>query len=559
MLDFALDRALWERVRYGEEFARYREEIHALYAASFREEPRPHSVEETLVRTNNMLWRLHFDQLQSAALMARIYPENEEYFDNLLKIVWAYLNDYSWAPLGHFTMQYYGETPADFDCGLIDIFAASAGFALAEIKNLFRDRFPRLILDRISYELRRHIIDPYLNRKFFWETHNNNWTAVCAGGVGSVLLYEDPDTYYACQGRLHDAMECYLASFGEDGMCEEGVGYWGFGFGFFAAFAALEREKTEGKVDWFARPKVKSIAKYLQKMFLQPDVLVTFGDCNVTQRIPNGLPFLLRHIYGDEIEPVPHLPVCVEDNTHFNFCLRSILYYDPSNVSETMKDNVTYAEENSAYFVKRTPNYGFACKGGHNGESHNHIDVGNFILARNNRAIIADIGAGPYEDGYHTDRRYTFFHPSAAAHNLPMIDGVSEDSERRDTVIVRYDAAADTAKMDITSAFGMDHLTMAERAFAFTPDTVTMTDRFVLTREATVTERLITLTRPEVKDGFVTVDDVAFLAEDGLVPTVTEKDVLSHMEIAHKVYLLDYTLPAGKTEFRIRFEMKKEE
>ena len=558
MLDFARDKALWARVRTDDAFAVYRKEIKDLYEKSFREEPRPHSVEETLSRPGNMLWRLHFDQLQSAALMALIYPEEEIYFDSLLKIIWAYLNDYSWAPLGHFTMQYYGKTAADFDCGLIDIFAASAGFALAEIKSLFRDRFPRLIADRISYELKRHIIDPYLNRTFFWETHNNNWTAVCAGGVGSVLLYESPETYYAVKDRLHNAMECYLASFGEDGMCEEGVGYWGFGFGFFAAFAALERELTEGKVDWFARPKAKSIAKYLQKMFLQPDVLVTFGDCNVTQRIPNGLPFLLRHIYGDEIEPVPHLPVCVHDNTHFNFCLRSILYYDPSNVSEKLNDNVTYASEGSAYFVKRTPAYGFACKGGHNGESHNHIDVGNFILARNNRVIIADIGAGPYEDGYHTDRRYTFFHPSAASHNLPMIDGVSEDSIRRDSVPVDYDKTTDTAKMDITSAFGMEHLTSAERTFAFAPDSVTMTDRFSLTREATVTERLVTLTAPVMGDGFVTVDGVEFITEDGLMPTVTEKDVTSHMGARHKVYLLDYTLPRGVTEFRIRFAMGNE-
>ena len=59
--------------------------------------------------------------------------------------------------------------------------------------------------------------------------------------------------------------------------------------------------------------------------------------------------------------------------------------------------------------------------------------------------------------------------------------------------------------LDITSAFGMEHLTLAERAFAFTPDSVTMTDRFTLTREATITERLVTLIEPTMGDGFVAV------------------------------------------------------
>ena len=88
-----------------------------------------------------------------------------------------------------------------------------------------------------SYELRRRIIEPYRERRFFWEKHDNNWTAVCMGGVGSVLLYESPEVYYENRDRIHASMECYLASYKDDGMCVEGIGYWGFGFGFFSAFA----------------------------------------------------------------------------------------------------------------------------------------------------------------------------------------------------------------------------------------------------------------------------------------------------------------------------------
>ena len=264
MLDFAKDKKFWENVRQSDEFKWHREEIKELYDKAFKVEPRAHSAEDILGNDDKGLWRLQFDHLQSSALMALIYPENEEYYNNLLKIVWAYLGEYTWAPLGHYTEYYYQRTPKDFDFGLIDIFASSIALALAEIKNLFSDRFPQLLKDRISYELRRRTIEPYLNRKFFWETHDNNWTAVCAGGVGGVLIYEDPELFYQCQERLHSAMEHYLASYKNDGMCVEGVGYWGFGFGFFTTYALLEKELTQGKVDWFKRDKVKEIAKYLQ-------------------------------------------------------------------------------------------------------------------------------------------------------------------------------------------------------------------------------------------------------------------------------------------------------
>ena len=209
MLDFAKDKALWQRVRTSDDYIQHRKEIKEIYDEAFTEEPRPHSVEEILNNNDKGLWLRSLNQLQSATMMSLIYPDNEEYYNNLLRIVWAYCNDYSWAPLGHYTMQYYGKTPADFDPGLIDIFAASAGFAMAEIKNLFKDRFPKLITDRITYELRKRIIEPYMTRKFFWESHNNNWTAVCTGAVGGVLIYEAPDIYYANQKRIHDSMDCF--------------------------------------------------------------------------------------------------------------------------------------------------------------------------------------------------------------------------------------------------------------------------------------------------------------------------------------------------------------
>ena len=561
MLDLAKNSKFWEKVRTSRDYAWQVEEIKEIYNRAFKKTPRPHSAKEILDVDDKGLWRLQFDQLQSSFLLSLIYPDNEEYYNSLIDIIWAYLNEYTWAPLGHYTEYYYQRTPKDFDFGLIDIFASSVAFSLAEIKNLFKDKFPKLLNDRISYELRRRTIEPYLTRKFFWESHDNNWTAVCTGGVASVLIYEAPELFFANQERIHKSMRCYLDSYKDDGMCVEGVGYWAFGFGFFSSYAMLEKEITNGEVDWFKEPKVKEIARFLQKTFLQKNVLVTYGDCSVMQDYQTGLPHLLKHIYGDEIESLPReLAYVGKHNTHPCFLLRSILYHNNDYYSDTLSTNATYTAKGSNYFVKRTEAYGFTTKGGNNGESHNHIDVGTFIIARNNKQIICDIGAGPYEDGYHSDRRYTFFHPSAYSHNMPLLNGVGEDSIRREDVCVEYDENTSTASMDIATAYGVDFLKSLKRSFTFENEQITLKDQFTLTKETELTEHFVSLIEPRVNGTSLVIDDVTLENEYGIAPSITIKEVTAHMSGVgkHNVYIIDYILPKNQTEFVLKFKMPKQ-
>ncbi|MBQ7225225.1 MAG: heparinase II/III family protein [Clostridia bacterium] len=556
MLDFAKDKGFWERVRTSPEFEQHRRETKELYDKAFKTPPRSHTAEDILENNDHGLWRLQFDHIQSSALLSLIYPENEEYYKNLLESVWVYLNDYTWAPLGHYTEYYYQRTPKDFDYGLIDIFAASAALGLAEIKNLFMDRFPKLLTDRISYEIRRRTIEPFLSRRFFWETHDNNWTAVCTGAVGSVLMYEAPELYYENRERLHSAMESYLASYKDDGMCVEGVGYWSFGFGFFATFALLEREFTKGEVDWFKRPKVKEISKFISKMFLQTNVMATYSDAGFDSKYSVGLPHMLRYVYGDEVEklPIEH-GIVVYDNTHFNFALRSFIYYSEENNAKEMATDVTYSMPSSCYLTKRTGSYAFTVKGGNNGESHNHIDVGSFIIARNNKQIIADIGACPYWDGYHTDRRYTFFNPSAYAHSIPIFDGEGEDSIARDDVYVEYDWEKQRARLDIANGYGLDFVKKVDRVFDFEENRITLTDTFELDKEVEIKERFISVIEPKIVNGVAVIDDVSLVNEQGIEPVITVKETEKHLGGKYNVYILDYILPKGKSKFEIQFKI----
>ena len=552
MLDFAKEKSLWDNIRTSEDFARHREEIAKKYEDSFKIAPSAHTVEEILGKDDHGKWARSLNQLQSSALMSLIYPDNDEYYDNLLRIIWAYLDTYTWAPLGHYN-GYYDRTPDDYDIGLIDIFASSVAFSLAEIKNLFSDRLPQLIKDRISAELRRRTIEPFVNRKYFWEKHPNNWSSVCAGGVGGVLMYEDPELYMEQRERLDSAMQVYIDSYADDGVCVEGAAYWGFGFGFFVSYAMLQRELTNGEYDWFKNPKVKAIATFIQKMLLQTNVVASFSDCNPRENYWIGLPHILRDIYGDEVEKLPKTSGTIIEYTHFNFSLRSLIYYKPEYAVDKVAENVTYNMESTGYFTKRTKHYGFAAKGGNNGESHNHNDVGSFILAKDDKQILCDIGAGAYCDGYHGNQRYTFFHPSSFSHNLPFFDGVGQDGYRREDVKIEYIPHENTIYMDFTRGYGIDYLEKAERMFYFTDSVVTLNDRFTLKKDSVITERFVTKIKPKLLGKHVILDGVKISPVNNIVPTITLEKHPGHLaNTIDEVYCIDYVLE-GETEFTVDF------
>ena len=565
MFDKAKDKAFWATVRESDVYARHRAAIKAEYDRYFQVPPSPHTAKEILENNDHGKHFRHLCQLQSAALMALIYPENEEYYNNLVDIVWTYCNEYTWAPLGHYN-SYYNCTPADYDAGLIDIFAASTGFSLAEIKQLFADRFPKLLTDRITAEIRRHIIEPYLTRKFFWEKHDNNWTAVCTGAVGGTLMYEDPEAFLENQERLHASMECYLAPYGDDGMCVEGTAYWGFGFGFFATYAMLEKEFTNGKVDWFARPKVKAIGSYVQEMFLEPAVMATYGDCNQKEGYWVGLHHMMHAVYPDVVEPLPLNKATYCTYTHFAFGLRSVVYYDPAAVCESLEKR-TYCRAGSSYFTKRTPYYGFGVKGGNNGESHNHIDVGTFIIGRHNRQVICDFGypgPGAHTGDYHGKDRYTNFNPSGFGHSIPYFGTTNQSSRALEGVrtLTVYDEKTETVTLDMTHAYynvaGVNSLV---RAFHFVgDDTIEMTDTYDYTGDETVTERLITNIQPRVEGNALYLDDMCITLASNATLNVVEQPYFDQFpdaegKFARICYCLDYAMAKGEKSFKLTITM----
>jgi hypothetical protein len=97
-----------------------------------------------------------------------------------------------------------------------------------------------------------------------------------------------------------------------------------------------------------------------------------------------------------------------------------------------------------------------AAQGLHNGKSHNHNDVGNFLLYLDGRPFIIDVGPEGYNARTFSSSRYEIWTMQSAFHNLPTINGfMQKEGKQFAARDVQYRADGDSAVfcLDIAGAY----------------------------------------------------------------------------------------------------------
>jgi hypothetical protein len=67
-----------------------------------------------------------------------------------------------------------------------------------------------------------------------------------------------------------------------------------------------------------------------------------------------------------------------------------------------------------------------AAWGGHNGQSHNHNDVGNVIVYADGQPVLVDVGAPEYTSRTFSPRRYEIWTMQSQWHTLPALNGFDQ-------------------------------------------------------------------------------------------------------------------------------------
>jgi hypothetical protein len=130
----------------------------------------------------------------------------------------------------------------------------------------------------------------------------------------------------------------------------------------------------------------------------------------------------------------------------------------------------------------------FAAQGGNNGESHNHNDVGNFILYAGETPVIVDAGVGTYTAKTFSKDRYTLWNMQSQWHNCPVVNGVQQmdGSQYKATEVTQK---AQTLGMNIEKAYPETAgIKTWRRTFDFGPGGLQLTDEYDLTTRKDTTE-----------------------------------------------------------------------
>ena len=86
-----------------------------------------------------------------------------------------------------------------------------------------------------------------------------------------------------------------------------------------------------------------------------------------------------------------------------------------------------------------------AVKGGHNGEHHNHNDVGSFVVASDGVPVIVDAGRPTYTQQTFGEGRYDIWTMQSGWHNVPVIAGHEQSPGARFAAAAVAASAGDDA------------------------------------------------------------------------------------------------------------------
>jgi hypothetical protein len=453
----------------------------------------------------------------------------------------------------------------------IDLMVAMKGWSLATIAGWHADQLSPALLLRLHAELRRRVIDPYLalvrggiqTNGMWWLRADNNWNSVCNGGVlGTALaIVESRAERAEIVAQVEANSAFYLRGFTADGYCSEGMGYWNYGFGHFAMVSETLATATGGRIRLLAGDQAARVAAYPAGLQILPGVYPAFADMDVRERPSSWFGALAaRQLHAS--------PLAMKASNLTVHDLRTLLTYEaamkvflpfdtegpPFADAARITGGHYWFKEAQVYTGRAAADFGVALKGGHNGEHHNHNDVGSFVIARGDRAVLVDPGLEVYTARTFGPRRYDSQVLNSYGHAVPVVAGRLQSTGRDHAarvVATSFTPEQDVVVLELAGAYDVPTLRSLRRTLTVrrgSKSEITMTDEVVFSEPQTFGTALITF-EPwrERSPGHLVVGD----GPAGLTIRVTSD---SEWEVSPES--LREQLPAGRIPTRLGLNLK---
>jgi hypothetical protein len=372
----------------------------------------------------------------------------------------------------------------------IDLWSSRMSWSLATAAYWLGDRLSPATRKLVADELERRTFAPYVSAitsgkpKMWWPTGTNNWNAVCTAGViGAALAQiESPGRRAFFLAAAEKNIRHYLDGIGPDGYCSEGLDYWSYGFGHYVLLAETVSQATGGKLDLFRLPKVEPLARFAVRMEILPGVYPALTDCTPgTQPDAALLAFVSRRwdLGLAEVER-KHLLLAGKfwDVSDDLFTLGVFGFANSASRTPPAAAEKSYALRDwfeagiliARPRTDRLDGLGVCLAGGNNAKSHNHNDLGSFVVALAGGTPLVDPGAEVYTSRTFSRRRYESDVINSFGHSVPRVAGTLQREGRQAEAKIlarRFTPQSDTLALDLTSAYPVPELTRLVRTFVF--------------------------------------------------------------------------------------------
>jgi hypothetical protein len=389
-------------------------------------------------------------------VLAECVESKGRFLDDIINGVWCICEESSWTTPQHSREKNGIKEPLpDVMEPIPDILSSETAELLSYVYYLLRaklDEVSTLICRRLQYEIRRRILKPYMERRdLYWmgfcgeRKEVNNWNPWVNSNCLSAFLLVEDDEVARIKGieRIVASLNVFLRIYSKKhyrGGCDEGPYYWNRAAGSLFDCLELLHNASSGRINLFNEPVVQDMGKFIYRAHIHEKYYNNFGDSDARLEPPAEIIYSYGRFINDSL--LMNLGKYIR-----NLGKEDKIWKVGFSMHRTLREVFNYGElckepgeapyirdlylediEMMAAREKEGSTEGFyvAVKGGHNGESHNHNDVGRFIVYFNGEPLIIDPGTVDYNPTTQGGNRYSVWVMQSAYHNLPIIDGFQQ-------------------------------------------------------------------------------------------------------------------------------------
>lgn len=383
-----------------------------------------------------------------ALMIAEIAENKGRFIDPIINGVWSICEESWWGVPAHLPKTKDLSGLMDVSKPFVELFSAETATFLSWADYFFGEKFDAVspqIRKRIYLETNKRIFEPLMTKPhgFMAASANgrppNNWNPwICSNWLNAVLLLEkDEAKRQAAVDKILVVLDAFVNPYPQDGGCDEGPGYWGAAAASLFDNIAMLNLATNNSFQYvFEDEKIRNMGRFIYRAQISNKYFLNFADADPQPTMSAEMIYRFGKAIQDEdmmkFAAWYRQPATITMGFQYFRSLFALFIQDdfqrtekglPLPKSVWLPDiQVMVARDKQG----STDGFFLAAKGGHNDESHNHNDVGNYVVYYDGLPVLIDVGRGTYTLKTFSGKRYEIWYNCSDFHNLPTINGINQ-------------------------------------------------------------------------------------------------------------------------------------